>query len=74
MKPLTHITCFVLEQIESQPLSRRAALYRDLALISGTSALAGRYNQLAANCEALINAHDQLVLDFRRSSNGGPKP
>lgn len=65
--PATVISEFVLARVESEAPQVRARLYRSLAQLAiGHEDLARRLNRLAAECDAVQEAHEQLALDFKR--------
>lgn len=63
--PTNVLTEFVLAKLDGEPVTKRARIYRALANVA-TPKDRKRFEQLAADCDAITNAHDQLVLDFKR--------
>lgn len=66
-KPVETITRYVLDKLSSEALSKRAELYRALAAITPSKKERRVYEGLANECDAIQEAHDQLVFNFRRS-------
>ena len=61
---------FVLDKLPNEPVAKRAEIYRALAQFTASNEERRQFEKLAADCDAIINAHDQLVLDFRRKARG----
>jgi hypothetical protein len=68
MTPRQLLDVFVLEQINAQPLARRALLYRAFAAETSNLELKAKVHALADECEEIERRHQQLALDFRRAS------
>lgn len=64
--PGTRVIEYVLSKLDAEPVAKRAELYRALAAIAPTTTDRRRFDMLAADCEAVDAAHEQLVLDFKR--------
>lgn len=60
---------FVLDQLETQPVSKRIALYHDLAQVAANPKEAARFVQIADELAAIERSHAQLVLDFKRRAS-----
>lgn len=67
--PATIVTDYVLAKLDGEPVAKRAELYRALA---GLAAPTDQkiFAALAADCDAISNAHDQFVLNFKRRARG----
>jgi hypothetical protein len=57
---------FVLENLPSAPIAKRARLCRTLAVIIGDEPCARELNAQAARLEAIDQDHGQLLLAYRR--------
>lgn len=57
---------YVLEKLPGETVAKRAELYRALAQFSPSADERQQFEKLAGDCDAIINTHEQLVLDFRR--------
>lgn len=64
-KPIQNILQFVLEKAEAEPLSRRAQLYRHLALFVSEEQAAARLTALAQELEGIERQTRQLTLDLQ---------
>jgi len=58
------LCAFVLEKSIGEPLARRAAIYRDLALILAKGSKAREFLQMAKDLEQVERRHQQLLLDL----------
>lgn len=63
-KPVTVITAYVLEKLDSEPLSRRVHLLRCLAEVSPTERAA--LTSMADELEAIQQRHEQLLLNLKQ--------
>jgi hypothetical protein len=57
--------------MQSEPIDTRIELARALAAMSADKTQAALLNQMADELEAVQRRHKQLVLDFRRRTEGG---
>lgn len=60
---------FVLARLAAEPLEVRAKMYRHLAELSPRNEEKRELQRLAAACEAISTAHEQLALDFRKGES-----
>jgi hypothetical protein len=60
---------FVLSQLAAQPVSKRIALYRDLAQVAANPKEAKRFTRIADDLQAIERSHAQLILDFKRRAS-----
>lgn len=64
------ITGLVLETIQPMPPEQRAIYLHALAALSSSDDMAANLEQLAQDCEGIASRHRQLVLDFKRRTEG----
>lgn len=68
-QPATVITEFVLDRLPSEPMQKRAEVYRALSTIVAPAEQKS-LTALADECEAIERHHQQLALDFQRRALG----
>ncbi|MES2697495.1 MAG: hypothetical protein V4773_28775 [Verrucomicrobiota bacterium] len=59
------LTGFVLEKLPTEPIARRAEIYRALAHVASPAERAP-LEQAARECDTIRATHEQLVFDFNR--------